>query len=218
VAGADSSNPVSFQILYRPQEKAFVILIIEKPDRPNLLDDRPLWDARSQAAVAFGEKLGLSNEQLCKLNTKVILPGSVVGDTNVGLGFCNGDSVPYFSQQLKNVDYKANFDQMRGQFTGWTRTYDGGVEGPGRIVTISNQQYEYYSICQPHNCTFNMLYVLTTVGGGAVWAMSQDDQTRLRFYGVPDSAKQAFFREVPSCEAAAGWGPDALTRCLSLPH
>jgi ankyrin repeat protein len=68
----------------------------------------------------------------------------------------------------------------------------GGVESYGRMVTIEGTKYEYYSVCRPHDCYGNFLYVLFTPGGGTAWALTTENQGNFRFYGNPDQGLQAF--------------------------
>ncbi|RAV77209.1 hypothetical protein DBT52_09425 [Aerococcus mictus] len=122
-----------------------------------------------------------------------MLPNPLIGPgVNAGLGFCKGDILPELNIQLVKAQYKATFDELRGHLEGWSVRFEDGIQGPGRVVTIGGDQYEFYSSCKPHDCGAKSLRVLTSIGGAAAWAMSLDsDRGTIRFYGKLDPAKQA---------------------------
>lgn len=80
VAGAADS---SFQIVYFPQDSGFIVT----------LNKEPLGEARRAAEDALRARLGLSNEDLCKLRADVGTTYSVssaYAGKNLGLSFCPG--------------------------------------------------------------------------------------------------------------------------------
>ena len=79
--GASLSSEVDYSIDYSKQSNTFTIALYKYP----------LLDTRMRASVAFLEKLQVSQEEACQMNTKVTVSSSVnvglAGD-NLGLSFC----------------------------------------------------------------------------------------------------------------------------------
>ncbi|HEY4943947.1 MAG TPA: Ivy family c-type lysozyme inhibitor [Rhizomicrobium sp.] len=120
----------------------------------------------------------------------VLKAGGATGDIPIQL--------PYLYEQLRKPAYKATFLAL---FMGqpdtppWVTEYIaalGGVEAPGKVVTIMGSEYEFYNVCQPHNCGDNHMYVLFTRDAAQAWAMSMENSANQRFFGNPDEVKQAF--------------------------
>jgi hypothetical protein len=104
--------------------------------------------------------------------------------------------LPYLFDQLKKPAYKASLDTiMRGQskLPRWIGIFlktKNGVANPGTEVTVEGQQFELYSVCEPHNCGENFLYVLYTPGGDHAFALVTQDGKVLTVLGNPSPAQR----------------------------
>ena len=107
---------------------------------------------------------------------------------------------PYLYEQLEKPAYKATFMALfKGeQVEPWLREYlkdRNGVDVPMETRTHGGTTYEFYQVCQPHNCGGNFLYVLFEAGGAHAWAMLTKDEAVVGFYGHPDAAMQAALKD-----------------------
>jgi ankyrin repeat protein len=106
--------------------------------------------------------------------------------------------LPHLYEQLRKPAYKATFLALfmgETHIAPWLSGYIaalGGVEAPGRVVTVAGTQYEFYSACQPHNCYNNQMSVLFTRDAGQAWILSTENRSNYQFYGNPDEAKQTY--------------------------
>jgi hypothetical protein len=75
----------------------------------------------------------------------------------------------------------------------WVREYlksGNGVDRPGVKVSADNVSYELYSVCQPHNCGGNFLYVLYQNNGKSAVALITVEEKDLRYFGNPTASQQ----------------------------
>ena len=110
--------------------------------------------------------------------------------------------LPYFFELEKNPVYKQSVLKLfygRTDIPEWlTRHhYFDGTGSFGRMVSINGENFEYYNICQTHNCsTDNSLFVLFTPGGKSAWAYATgcciNGESIGYFYGNPDASKKDF--------------------------
>ena len=103
--------------------------------------------------------------------------------------------LPYLFDQLKKPAYRKPLEALLGTrgfaVPFWLKTFMrnyNGVAAPGEIVRADGQPFEFYSVCQPHNCSDNALYVLYAPGGGKAWALVMKDGAALAYLGEPGPA------------------------------
>jgi hypothetical protein len=107
---------------------------------------------------------------------------------------------PYLFEQLRKPEYKATFDALfKGQsnIEPWLKEYlrnRNGVDAPMETRIAGGKSYEFYSVCQPHNCPDNFIYVFFTPGGAHAWVLFTKDDGTSRFFGSPDAKMQAALR------------------------
>ncbi|SDR49596.1 Inhibitor of vertebrate lysozyme (Ivy) [Rhizobiales bacterium GAS113] len=91
--------------------------------------------------------------------------------------------LPYLFDQIKKPSYRASLSAIVGDtkilppwVVGFLQT-SNGVAAPGKAIQLGAGVFELYTVCQPHNCSGNFLYVLYSPGGGKAWALvTRDDQ------------------------------------------
>ena len=107
---------------------------------------------------------------------------------------------PYLFEQLRKPEYKTTFDALfKGQpnVEPWVKGYlkdRNGVDVPMETRVVAGKTYEFYQVCQPHNCGGNFIYVLFEAGGARAWALFTKDDVAARFFGNPDATMQAALR------------------------
>ena len=105
-------------------------------------------------------------------------------------------SVSYLYEQLRNPSYETTFNALfNGQHNlePWVKEYlknRNGVETPAEMRVVGGKTYEFYTICQPHNCPENRIYVFFEQGGSLAWAFFTKDDGTTRFFGNPDIEMQ----------------------------
>ena len=80
-----------------------------------------------------------------------------------------------------------------------SRDGDGEATGVATLGTERNIHgitYETYTVCQPHNCYKNVLYVLFEPGGLRAWALFTKDDNSSRWFGKPDGGIQNALRSL----------------------
>ncbi len=107
------------------------------------------------------------------------LNGIAMYKTSLAIIFGRGRSadVPSWMQHSSRYSYLPSFS---------------GVETNGETVTVGGETYELYSVCEPHDCHRNFLYVLFTSGGGTAWAVTAENSNILKFYGDPNLDLQVY--------------------------
>ena len=67
-----------------------------------------------------------------------------------------------------------------------------GVSVPSQDVEIDGQPYVFTTVCKPHDCAGNMIYVMfNTFEATAAFALLDDGSGHARFFGHPNKAMQA---------------------------
>lgn len=109
----------------------------------------------------------------------------------------NAAALPYLSEQLGHRNYDAPFRALfpdQANLRPWLARYlanHDGVEMPGHMVEANGQRYEIYTVCQPHNCAGNFLYVLFKPGGNAAWALLTGDGGKNSLFGAPNYQQES---------------------------
>jgi Inhibitor of vertebrate lysozyme (Ivy) len=115
-------------------------------------------------------------------------------------GWAEAPSGNYLYEKLEKPTYKTAFKALfKGQFNlePWLKEYiknRDGVDAPGETRVIGEKTYDFYSICQPHNCPGNVIYVLFDQGGSHAWAFFTKDDGTSRFFGNPDMEMQTVLK------------------------
>jgi hypothetical protein len=65
-----------------------------------------------------------------------------------------------------------------------------GVADLGSPATIDGQPFEFYAVCEPHNCGGNFLYVLYAAGGGRAYGLVTKDGKVIAVLGNPSPAQR----------------------------
>ena len=106
------------------------------------------------------------------------------------------EALPYLFEQLKTPSYKASLATiLRGQkkLPPWIGVFlrtKNGVASPGTSVTVQGAAFELYSVCEPHNCGGNFLYVLYARGGSHAWALVTKNGEVFAVLGNPSPAQR----------------------------
>ena len=109
-------------------------------------------------------------------------------------------SGPYLYEQLRKPAYNKTFNALfkdQHNIEPWIKGYiknRNGVDSPGETRAVGGKMYEFYEICQPHNCPGNGIYVFFEPGGAHAWALFTKDDGTSRFFGNPDTQIQAALR------------------------
>lgn len=111
-------------------------------------------------------------------------------------------SGPYLFEQLRLPVYKKSFNaffESQHNIEPWLEGYikdRNGVDTPGETLTIDNTVYEYYHVCQPHNCPGNVIHVIFEPGGAHAWALFTKNDGTSRFFGNPSLQIQAILKSL----------------------
>jgi len=112
------------------------------------------------------------------------------GDIPILLSAPSRNRQPAYDAALKAIfNISANFDTF--DTPSWlARIGLDHLQQSGRVIMINGRKYEYYDVCEPHNCGTNWLHMLFTPNGGEAWALSVENQRQLRFRGNPSEAQK----------------------------
>jgi clan AA aspartic protease (TIGR02281 family) len=97
--------------------------------------------------------------------------------------------LPYLYQRLDNPTYKTAFDALFETSTDlapWLKRYlenANGVDTPGEIIQTGEQQFEFYGLCQRHNCDRSFIHIIFLSGGKKAWAFFTSDIGHYRSFG-----------------------------------
>lgn len=103
---------------------------------------------------------------------------------------------PYLYEQLEKPAYNKTFQALfKGQtnIEPWLKEYlknRNGVDTPSEKRQVAGKTYEFYEVCEPHNCPGNTIYVLFESGGAKAWVLFTKDDGSSRFFGNPDAKIQ----------------------------
>ena len=110
---------------------------------------------------------------------------------------------PYLFDLLKQQTYRNAWNAMfSGEknipkwITTFAETYDG-VASPAKPVDVGGQADLLSSVCKPHDCGGNELYVLFAPAGAQAWAMLIEGEENPRWFGAPNEAAKAVLRRGP---------------------
>jgi len=113
---------------------------------------------------------------------------------------------PYLFDLLKQAPYRAAWDAMfKGEkkIPGWIitfgKTYDG-VASPGRTVEVDGQNDLLASVCKPHDCGDNQLFVLFAPDAAEAWGMLLAGGNNPRWFGAPGDAVKAVLAKAPEMQ------------------
>jgi hypothetical protein len=104
---------------------------------------------------------------------------------------------PYLFDLLEIKIYRAGWDSMlKGQknLPAWVSTFSktmDGVATPSEDVDIDGQTYTYATVCKPHECGGNTLYVVFNSEGmawGLLEGSADGDNPKDRYLGKPNKA------------------------------
>jgi len=111
---------------------------------------------------------------------------------------------PYLFDLLKQAPYRAAWDTMfKGEknIPAWIitfgKTYDG-VASPGRTVEVDGENDLLASVCKPHDCGDNQLYVLFAPDAAQAWGMLLTGESNTRWFGAPSDAAKAVLTQAPA--------------------
>jgi hypothetical protein len=119
----------------------------------------------------------------------------IIAATNPG-GARAGDTLPYLTDQLKKPAYRSSLEAiLRGQskLPAWIGVFMktmNGVADLGSPATIEGKPFEFYAVCQPHNCGGNFLYVLYAQGGGSAVGLVTKNGKVVAVLGNPSPAQR----------------------------
>lgn len=105
---------------------------------------------------------------------------------------------PYLFELLQIKGYRQGFGTLLAHeknLPAWVTTFAktmNGVATPSEDLQVAGVDYVYATVCKPHDCGGNMLYVVFSSGGDPAWGLLQetglDGNTRTRLLGHPDQA------------------------------
>ena len=111
---------------------------------------------------------------------------------------------PYLFDLLKQQAYRTAWNaMMHGEknipkwITTFAKTFDG-VATPAQTVEVGGQSDLLASVCKPHDCGGNELYVLFAPRGAKAWGMLMEGENNPRWFGSPGAAEQAALRRGPA--------------------
>ena len=105
---------------------------------------------------------------------------------------------PYLFELLEIEGYRKGFGALLSHeksLPAWVKTFAktmNGVSTPSQDIEVNGGGYVLASVCKPHDCWGNMLYVVFANGGEEAWglleATGDDGVTHTRLLGKPDKA------------------------------
>ncbi|MFI3188708.1 hypothetical protein BCS42_08770 [Crenothrix sp. D3] len=106
----------------------------------------------------------------------------------------------YLYEQLKNPTYNKTFNALfKGQrIEPWLKEYlksRDGVDSPSEMREVGGKTYEFYNVCEPHNCGGSNIYVFFESGGAQAWALFTKENEQPRFFGNPDAQMQQVLKD-----------------------
>jgi Inhibitor of vertebrate lysozyme (Ivy) len=109
----------------------------------------------------------------------------------------------YLFDLLKQQPYRDGWNAMfKGEknvpkwITVFAKTYNG-VATPAKPVDVEGQSDLLTSVCKPHDCGDNQLFVLFAPKGASAWGMLLEAGKDARWFGSPDDAAKAVLRSGP---------------------
>lgn len=109
----------------------------------------------------------------------------------------------YLYEQLKNPAYNKTFNALfkEQHVEPWLKEYlknSNGVDSPSETRTVDGKTYEFYNVCEPHNCGGSNIYVFFESGGTQAWALFTKKNEQPRFFGNPDAQMQQALKAAAS--------------------
>ena len=111
---------------------------------------------------------------------------------------------PYLFDLLKEPAYRGAWDAMlKGEknvpkwIVTFSKTYDG-VASPATPIDVAGKSDLITSVCKPHDCGDNQLYVLFAPDGAKAWGMLVEGGDQTRWFGGPSDAEQTALRSGPN--------------------
>lgn len=108
---------------------------------------------------------------------------------------------PYLFELLKIDGYRKGFDALLAReknLPAWVKTFAktmDGVANPSEDIQVDGTDYVYATVCKPHDCYGNTLYVVFANGGDPAWGLLEETgangKTGTRLLGHPDQAMAA---------------------------
>ena len=104
---------------------------------------------------------------------------------------------PYLFELLEIRAYRAGWDAMlkvQKNLPAWVSAFSktmDGVATPSEDVDIDGQAYLYATVCKPHDCGGNTLYVVFNTEGmawGLLAGSADGDNHKDRYLGKPNNA------------------------------
>ncbi len=105
---------------------------------------------------------------------------------------------PYLFELLQIKGYSKGFNTLLAHekaLPAWVTTFAktmNGVASPSEDLNVAGADYVYATVCKPHDCGGNMLYVVFSFGGAPAYGLLQetglDGRTKTRLLGQPDKA------------------------------
>ena len=103
---------------------------------------------------------------------------------------------PYLFDELKKPKYRGAWNAMMKGWAGapaWLQTFakgGNGVASPGTTADVGGTTFEFFFVCQPHNCGDNKFEVMFEKGGGRARGMLVTPNAKT-FFGDPSDAEKA---------------------------
>ncbi len=107
---------------------------------------------------------------------------------------------PYLFELLEIKGYRKGFNAMLAgekNLPAWVKTFAktmDGVANPSQDIQVGGADYVFASVCKPHDCWGNTLYVVFANGGEEAWGLLEQPGAtdsapfKTRLLGHPDKA------------------------------
>ncbi len=104
---------------------------------------------------------------------------------------------PYLFELLEIQGYRKGFNALiahEKNLPAWVKSFAktmDGVSTPSEDIQVNGGDYVLASVCKPHDCWGNMLYVVFANGGEPAWGLLEvpaGDSFKTRLLGRPDKA------------------------------
>jgi hypothetical protein len=103
----------------------------------------------------------------------------------------------YLYDLVKTEPYRSAWTKMLAKerdVPSWIKDFSvtgQGVNTPAHMVPVGVRAFTMATLCKPHDCGDNMLYVMFAPDGSAAYAKLVEAGKPPRFFGKPDAAVQA---------------------------
>jgi len=122
-----------------------------------------------------------------------------------------------------NLIYDTTFNALfkkQHNLEPWVKEYlqtQNGVSGGSETRMIGGKIYELYTVCKPHYCSGNVIFVFFESGGAHAWALLINDNDVLRFFGNPDVEMQSALKGETNFVLTESYAKKAVLKILKDP-